>query len=218
MSILSKAIVSLGLAGRLSAETVAKGAYRRFYPHSVGHWLGLDTHDTPGCGFDVSPRTYHLDRARCDTAVPRGTWRWLRVWWREVQAAFPSVVHTPQSKSFSPLRIPLSSPLVEGVVLTIEPGLYIPLDAEDVPAGAPTSVAAAPALRARKYLLARPLCHGGGLTSTVLTLAPPCFVSSRLACDRRVPGARRADRGRRPVDQGQGGCAQCSGASRGWGD
>eukprot|EP01026_Neomeris_dumetosa_P057399 TRINITY_DN5283_c0_g1_i1.p2 TRINITY_DN5283_c0_g1~~TRINITY_DN5283_c0_g1_i1.p2 ORF type:complete len:333 (+),score=41.90 TRINITY_DN5283_c0_g1_i1:1148-2146(+) len=28
-------------------EIVKSGVYKKFYPHSVGHWLGLDCHDTP---------------------------------------------------------------------------------------------------------------------------------------------------------------------------
>ena len=54
------------------------GNYRRFYPHHVGHFLGLDTHDTP--------------------AVSRTT------------------------------------PFQSGMAFTLEPGLYIPADADDVPA------------------------------------------------------------------------------------
>eukprot|EP00854_Cymbomonas_tetramitiformis_P000857 gene857-1349_t len=53
-------------------------SYRRFYPHNLGHWLGLDTHD---------------------------------------------VAH-----------VSLDRPMEPGVVLTVEPGLYIP-DADDIPKG-----------------------------------------------------------------------------------
>lgn len=53
-------------------------SYRRFYPHNLGHWLGLDTHD---------------------------------------------VAHITNDR-----------PLEPGVVLTVEPGIYIP-DAEDIPKG-----------------------------------------------------------------------------------
>jgi len=56
----------------------SSSAYRRFYPHALGHWLGLDTHDTP--------------------------------------------------------LVTLDTPMEPGVVLTIEPGLYLP-DSEDIPKG-----------------------------------------------------------------------------------
>lgn len=49
---------------------------RRVFPHSIGHYLGMDVHDTPG--------------------------------------------------------VPLNRPLVPGMVITIEPGLYIP-DSPDMP-------------------------------------------------------------------------------------
>lgn len=77
VSMLSKAIVALGLAPNMSVAAVAKGPYRRYYPHSLGHYLGLDTHDTPS--------------------------------------------------------VSLTEPLRPGVVLTIEPGLYVPVDADDAP-------------------------------------------------------------------------------------
>lgn len=75
---LSRAISDLGLIPNASHAQVARGAYFRLYPHALGHFLGLDTHDTPS--------------------------------------------------------IPLSTPLQPGVVLTIEPGLYVWPDALDVPA------------------------------------------------------------------------------------
>ena len=52
----------------------------RYYPHALGHWLGLDVHDTP--------------------AVSVGT------------------------------------PLEPGNVVTVEPGLYFPVDDEQLPAWA----------------------------------------------------------------------------------
>tara|TARA_B110000459_G_scaffold163579_1_gene180527 strand:- start:717 stop:1061 length:345 start_codon:yes stop_codon:yes gene_type:complete len=52
--------------------------YQKYYPHSVGHWLGMDTHDTPsvstssaiakGCAFTIEPGLYFpVD----DPAVPK---------------------------------------------------------------------------------------------------------------------------------------------------
>jgi Xaa-Pro aminopeptidase len=76
---LSIGIEALGLVGggTKSASHIARGPYFRFFPHALGHSLGLDTHDTPA--------------------------------------------------------VALSSPLAAGVVITVEPGLYIQPWATDVP-------------------------------------------------------------------------------------
>ena len=66
--VVTEGLHSLGLVG--GGAVAAAGAYRRFYPHSLGHWLGMDTHDVPV----VSP----------------------------------------------------DQPMLPGVVLTVEPGLYVP--------------------------------------------------------------------------------------------
>ena len=57
----------------------ANGAYAKYYPHAVGHWLGMDTHDTPS--------------------------------------------------------VSTSTPIARGCAFTVEPGLYFPVDDEDVPKG-----------------------------------------------------------------------------------
>ncbi|KAK9908284.1 hypothetical protein WJX75_005446 [Coccomyxa subellipsoidea] len=72
VQLLSEGVASLGLFPGLDAGAIAHSAYRSMYPHSVGHWLGMDTHDT-----------------RC---------------------------------------INHDTPMQAGVVLTVEPGLYIPND------------------------------------------------------------------------------------------
>lgn len=37
-------------------EVIASGAYRRFFPHKTGHWLGLDVHDVGDYRVDGEPR------------------------------------------------------------------------------------------------------------------------------------------------------------------
>jgi len=45
VQVLTEGLVSLGLlSGRVDA-LIESGAYRRFYMHRVGHWLGMDVHD-----------------------------------------------------------------------------------------------------------------------------------------------------------------------------
>lgn len=71
--ILTKGLVELGLLKGEPRTLVREEAYRRFYMHRTGHWLGLDVHDV-------------------------GDYR-LSGQWRQLEA---------------------------GMVLTIEPGIYIP--------------------------------------------------------------------------------------------
>jgi Xaa-Pro aminopeptidase len=42
---LTRGLVDLGLLKGRPAQLVKSGAYRRFYMHRTGHWLGLDVHD-----------------------------------------------------------------------------------------------------------------------------------------------------------------------------
>jgi Xaa-Pro aminopeptidase len=43
--VLTEGLVSLGLLKGAVQELVEKEAYKRFYMHSTGHWLGMDVHD-----------------------------------------------------------------------------------------------------------------------------------------------------------------------------
>ncbi len=79
---LTQALIDLGaLKGGLD-ESIETEAYKAFYPHRVGHWLGMDVHDV-GSYYDAAGE------------------------WRELEP---------------------------GMVVTVEPGLYFPIDA-DVPEG-----------------------------------------------------------------------------------
>lgn len=49
VKMLCEGLVDLGLAPSMP---LARNRYRAFYPHSVGHWLGMDTHDTPSISHD----------------------------------------------------------------------------------------------------------------------------------------------------------------------
>lgn len=52
----SEALLALGVlpGGPGAVEAVvASGSYRPFYLHSLGHWLGLDTHDTASVSHDT---------------------------------------------------------------------------------------------------------------------------------------------------------------------
>ena len=45
VSVLTKGLVSLGLLEGDVQTLIEEGAYKRFYMHRVGHWLGVDVHD-----------------------------------------------------------------------------------------------------------------------------------------------------------------------------
>ncbi|KAK9811610.1 hypothetical protein WJX72_006911 [[Myrmecia] bisecta] len=70
VTLLSQGLAQLRIFGNMSGSHIMSNTYRTAYPHSVGHWLGMDTHDTSSVSHDT--------------------------------------------------------PLEPGVVLTVEPGLYIP--------------------------------------------------------------------------------------------
>ncbi len=79
VQVLVEGLVELGLLDGEPGALIESGAYREFYMHRAGHWLGMDVHDVGA---------YKID----------GAWR----------------------------------PLEPGMVLTVEPGLYVAPDNERV--------------------------------------------------------------------------------------
>jgi len=79
VEVLTQGLVKLGLLKGCVSELIKNEAYKQFYMHRIGHWLGMDVHDVGD---------YKVD----------GQWRLLEA----------------------------------GMVLTIEPGLYIPADCKTV--------------------------------------------------------------------------------------
>lgn len=68
---LTEGLLRLGLLKGTLAKNLESGAYRRFYRHKTGHWLGLDVHDVgdyridgesrllePGMVFTIEPGLY----------------------------------------------------------------------------------------------------------------------------------------------------------------
>lgn len=76
---ISLALMDMGILEQALEKILEEGLYKRFYPHLVGHWIGLDVHDPSATN--------------------------LKTGWR---------------------------PFAEGMVLTIEPGIYIPDQATGV--------------------------------------------------------------------------------------
>ena len=79
--VITEGLLELGLLRGDLDELIAAGAYRPFYMHRAGHWLGMDVHDVG---------EYRVG----------GEWRVLE----------------------------------PGMVMTVEPGIYIAVDNQDVPA------------------------------------------------------------------------------------
>jgi len=51
--LLTESLCELGILRGVSVDAVIESRlYRTFYPHSVGHWLGIDTHDSNTVGHD----------------------------------------------------------------------------------------------------------------------------------------------------------------------
>jgi len=86
--VLTQGMIDCGLLAGSLDGAIESGAYRRFYMHRTGHWLGMDVHD---CGSYREPG----EAASGEGEKP----------WRILQP---------------------------GMVLTVEPGIYVPA-ADDVP-------------------------------------------------------------------------------------
>lgn len=91
-------------------DAIADRSFARFYMHSTSHWLGLDVHD---CGDYLERPTA---RRTADNTSAAG------------QASTPGSTTTADA----PASPPPSRLLQPGMVLTIEPGLYV-RPADDVP-------------------------------------------------------------------------------------
>jgi Xaa-Pro aminopeptidase len=85
---LTEGLLRLGLLKGKLEKSIADGAYRRFYRHKTGHWIGLDVHDVgeyridgesrllePGMVFTIEPGLYV---APDDTSVP-AKWRGIGI-------------------------------------------------------------------------------------------------------------------------------------------
>lgn len=81
--VLTEGLVDLGLLPRSVEDSLAMHHYREFFFHGVGHWLGLDVHDTgagwvegvprvfePGMAFTVEPGLYIApDKTKIELAL-----------------------------------------------------------------------------------------------------------------------------------------------------
>jgi Xaa-Pro aminopeptidase len=56
VQVITKGLVELGLLKGKVSTLIEKGAYREFYMHRAGHWLGIDVHDVGDYKIDGSWR------------------------------------------------------------------------------------------------------------------------------------------------------------------
>lgn len=56
--VLTEGMVSLGLLHGDVEELIETGAYRRYFMHGTGHWLGMDVHDVGRYRLDGQPRPF----------------------------------------------------------------------------------------------------------------------------------------------------------------
>lgn len=88
VKVITQGLIELGLLKGTPAKLIKAGAYREFYMHKVGHWLGLDVHDVgdyrvadawrllePGMVMTVEPGIYVSPD---NTKVPR-RWRGIGI-------------------------------------------------------------------------------------------------------------------------------------------
>jgi len=81
---ITQGLVKLGLLKGKVPNLIKEGAYRRFYMHRTGHWLGMDVHDVgdykigdqwrvlePGMAMTVEPGIY----------IPAGSKGVPKRWW-----------------------------------------------------------------------------------------------------------------------------------------
>lgn len=84
VKVITQGLVALGILKGKPAKLIKEAAYRRFYMHRTGHWLGMDVHDVgdykvgdewrilePGMVMTVEPGLY----------IPAGSKGVARKWW-----------------------------------------------------------------------------------------------------------------------------------------
>ena len=68
LKVLVTGLVDLKLLHGNVEDNIAMQAYRRFYMHGIGHWIGLDVHDVGGRFYQGQPRL--MLENMCTTVEP----------------------------------------------------------------------------------------------------------------------------------------------------
>ncbi len=108
LKILVQGMLDMGLLSKHMytnvEQVIESGAYKVFYPHKTSHWLGLDVHDVGR----YKEKNKHNDSNN-----------------HEIITTFDSTLSTQQNLQKIAATTNNSIILQEGMVMTIEPGLYI---------------------------------------------------------------------------------------------
>lgn len=110
---ISQALIDLGVLQGSADEVFATEAYKRYYPHSVSHWLGIDVHDV-GDYFEVDH-----------------TWRKLK----------PGMVLTIEPGLYFPAHDAAVPPELRGVGIRIEDDILVTAEGrENLTAACPKEI------------------------------------------------------------------------------
>lgn len=63
IEVLTDFMIELKLLQGTRSQLIESGAYRKYYPHGVGHWLGIDVHDAGLAIVNGEPRTIDVGMA-----------------------------------------------------------------------------------------------------------------------------------------------------------
>lgn len=119
VAVLAQGLIDLKLVRGSLAGVLESGAYRRFYMHRTGHWLGRDVHDV---GDYREPLLSGASRGRAGSGKTAGSGK---------LASSGKAGKGARRGAAAPVGRPWRR-LEPGMVITIEPGLYIRA-ADDVP-------------------------------------------------------------------------------------
>jgi Xaa-Pro aminopeptidase len=119
--VMTQGLIKLGILKGKSAELVKKEAYRRFYMHRTGHWLGMDVHDVgdykvgnawrelePGMVLTVEPGLY----------IPAGSRGVARKWWNIGIRIEDDVLVTKDKPDVLSKAVPKSVAEIEALMAT----------------------------------------------------------------------------------------------------
>lgn len=117
--VLTQGLVELGLLKGTLPKLIKDQAYRRFYMHRTGHWLGMDVHDVgdyklgeawrelePGMVLTVEPGLY----------IPSGSRGVAKKWWDIGVRIEDDVLVTPSGHEVLSKAVPKSMPEIEGLM------------------------------------------------------------------------------------------------------
>ncbi|MCP4288549.1 MAG: M24 family metallopeptidase [Gammaproteobacteria bacterium] len=122
VKVITKGLVELGILKGNVPALIRKRAYKRFYMHRTGHWLGMDVHDVgdykvdgnwrllePGMVLTVEPGLY----------IPDGSKGIAKKWWNIGIRIEDDVVVTRQGYEVLSKDVPKSVPEIEALMSVV---------------------------------------------------------------------------------------------------